>query len=91
MILKFWAGYITPEIIGQHVKLDAWALTWLNRARKAESEGKELVVFEIPKNELIYGVGSADETLQKNFPASPVDPMLFDLSFMKALFPGDGT
>lgn len=87
-MLEFWAGYITPEIIGQHIKIDTWALTWLDRARKAEMNGKELIVFEIPKNELLYGVSDIEALLQKNFPASPVDPMLFDLSFMKAMFPG---
>lgn len=85
MLVRFWAGYITPELIGQHVKIDAWALAWLERANKAESEGKELIVFEVPKNELLFALEGVEGELQKNFPPSAVDPMLFDYSFLKAL------
>ncbi len=88
MLVRFWAGYITPEIIGQHIKIDAWALTWLERAHKAERDGKELIVFEVPKDELLFSVGGIEGQLQKNFPPSAVDPMLFDYSFMKALTGG---
>jgi hypothetical protein len=50
--VKYWAGNITPEII-QTASVHTWGLSWLLRAQKAEKEGKELVILEVPKNELI--------------------------------------
>lgn len=86
MLLHYWAGYISPEIISQHKNIEVWANEWLKRAKLAQASGNELIVFEMPKNELIYTVASVESALQKHFPIPPpgVDPMLFDLSFYKA-------
>jgi len=52
MTVKYWAGTITPEII-QSTSIHAWGLSWLIRAQNAERAGNELVILEVPKNELI--------------------------------------
>jgi hypothetical protein len=90
MNLHYWAGYITPEIIAQHKDIEVWAKEWLQRANLAQRAGNELIVFEMPKNELLYTVATVETVVQKIHPIPPpgVDPMLFDLSFYKALMEG---
>jgi hypothetical protein len=63
MIVKYWAGTITPAII-QETTLPTWALVWFKRAQKAENEGKELVVLEVPKDELTGCLMSVEESLE---------------------------
>jgi hypothetical protein len=50
MDLKNVVGVLSPYFTGT---IDACGALWLHRARKAEREGKELVVLEVLKNELI--------------------------------------
>lgn len=88
MILQYWAGMISPKIILLKTdSLEAWANDWLKRAQQAEKAGNKLIVFEIPENELLYDVASLDAVLQRHNPVASkrIDPMLFDLSFYKAL------
>jgi hypothetical protein len=87
MNLHYWAGYISPEIIKKHGDPLHWATEWLSRAYQAEKAGNDLIVFEVPKNELLPIVTGLEGMIQRHFPIPPpgVDPMLFDLSFYKAL------
>lgn len=80
MDLKYWAGRISPEIIGKYPNIDVWARQWLSRAIIAEENQRELIVFEMPKNELVYSVITGVEMLPPD-----VDVMLWDVSFYKAL------
>lgn len=87
MYLHYWAGSITPEIICEHGNPLYWATDWLSRAFEAEKNGNELVIFEIPKNDLVYGLAGLEMFQPPRHPMqSPgVDPMPFDLSFYKEL------
>lgn len=38
--------------MNEHSNIAAWAIGWRNRAIQAETQGKELVVLEMPKNGL---------------------------------------
>lgn len=66
----------TPTVLGelaavmlQHLSSDIWGSTWLRKARDAEGRGNQLIIIEIPKNEI--------PTFQ--------DGQLFDDTFMEAL------
>lgn len=63
MNVKYWAGTITPEII-QSTSVHTWGLAWLLKAQKAEREGNELVVLEVPKNELTSCVVTVEQSLE---------------------------
>ena len=62
MIRKYWAGFITPAIIEANAY--TWAAHWLNKSRKAEREGKELIIFEVPKNEVTECVVTIEQSLE---------------------------
>ncbi len=58
MVVQRFVGFISPDTILQHSRIDSWALPWLNRAQKADAQGMQLVVFEISKKE--WGVDILD-------------------------------
>jgi len=64
MTVKYWAGTITPAII-QSTSVYTWGLAWLLRAQKAEQEGNELVILEVPKNELTSCVVTVEQSLEE--------------------------
>ena len=84
MTFKFWAGTITPAIIAQQ-EISTWALQWANRAAEADRQGKQLIVFEVPKNDLLFAVGSIEGCLMQDI-EQPADPMLYDITMLDALF-----
>lgn len=55
LLVKHWAGWITPE----NMENPEWLEKWKESARLAESNNMELVVFRIPKGRS----GSADHNL----------------------------
>jgi hypothetical protein len=63
MIVKYWAGTITPAII-ESTSVTAWGLVWLRRAQQAETQGKELVIFEVPKNEVTGCIEDTEASLE---------------------------
>lgn len=76
MIVNYWAGVITPDIIQQHPRLDTWAVSWLRRAETAELQGRRLVVFEVPQeyyNEIIQGI---EWDLQRDYGLLPTGLMM---------------
>lgn len=81
MYLHYWAGSITPEIICEHGNPLNWATSWLSRAFEAEKNGNELLIFEVPKSDLVYGLEALPQPQQTLRP----DPMPFDLAFYKEL------
>lgn len=76
MISQYWAGYITPDTILRYTNISNWANVWLDKARKAESEGKQLVVLEVPKNDLLFSQGAAEMTDPEQL---EVIPFTFDM------------
>jgi lysophospholipase L1-like esterase len=54
-------GVLSPYFTGT---VDAWGASWLRRASKAEQEGKELIVIEMPVNDLINCITAPDESLE---------------------------
>lgn len=76
MISQHWAGYITPDTILFHGNIETWAYIWLEKARKAESQGNHFVVLEMPKNELLFSQGAAEMTDPEQF---EVFPFTFDM------------
>lgn len=78
MILHRVTGFITSEIIKQSTSNDAWALSWLERAQKAEMDGVQLMVVELPKNELIYCAGEGEI-------GQDIEPFLCDLDLIKEM------
>lgn len=75
MISQYWAGYITPDTIlskGSYF----WAAEWLEKAIKAESQGKQFIVLEVPKNDLLFSQGAAEMTDPEQF---EVIPFTFDM------------
>lgn len=75
MISQYWAGYITPDTILSY-GTSAWAITWLEKALKAESQGKQFIVLEVPKNDLLFSQGAAEMTDPEQF---EVTPFTFDM------------
>lgn len=63
MVSKYWAGAITPAII-KSTSVYSWGLAWLTRAQKAEKEGNELIVLEVPKNEVTSCVEPIEQSLE---------------------------
>jgi hypothetical protein len=63
MVVKYWAGTITPEII-QGTSVHTWGLAWLLRAQKAEQAGNELIVLEVPKNEVTNCIATTEQSLE---------------------------
>ena len=63
MKIKYWAGTITPGII-KSTSVYSWGLAWLTRAQKAEREGNELIVLEVPKNEATSCVVTVEESIE---------------------------
>lgn len=75
MISQYWAGYITPDTIlseGSYF----WAAMWLEKAIKAESEGNQFIVLEVPKNDLLFSQGAAEMTDPEQF---EIIPFTFDM------------
>lgn len=71
MIVNYWAGVITPEIMQQHARLDTWAIGWLQRATLAEQQGRRLVVFEVPKDCYTEIIQSIEFDLQHDYGLLP--------------------
>ncbi len=49
-------GTINVESVQKYSNIAAWGAQWLRRAEIAQRYGKELVVFEMPKNDLTYAL-----------------------------------
>ena len=75
-MLQYCAGYITPDAILCHANIATWANTWLDKARKAESEGNQFIVFEVPKNGLLFSQGVAEMQDPEQF---ELYPFTFDM------------
>jgi len=45
LLVKHWAGWITPE----NIETPGWLEGWKERAQNAADAGNELLVFEVPK------------------------------------------
>lgn len=49
----------SPVVLGelaaimlQHLSADLWGGTWLRKAREAEERGNQLIIIELPKDEI---------------------------------------
>lgn len=71
MIVNYWAGVITPELIQQHARIDTWALGWLRIAETAELQGRRLIVFEVPRDYYETFVQEFDLSVQYDYGLLP--------------------
>lgn len=76
MIINYWAGVITPELIQQHTHIDSWAIGWLRRAETAELQGRRLVVFEVPQEYYMQIVQGIEFDLQHDYGLLPTGLMM---------------
>ena len=60
MIVHYCAGYIRTEIT---MPLEDYAAGWIDKAKKADANGNELVVFEVPKSGLLFDIHSGLDEL----------------------------
>jgi hypothetical protein len=73
-IYQYCIGTINMESVLRYPNIAAWAAQWLHRAEQAQRHGKELVVFEISKNELTYASMIVPGDLPGEAPSLPTDP-----------------
>lgn len=76
MIVNYWAGVITPELIQQHARIDTWAVAWLRRAETAQLQGRQLVVFEVPKEHCEEIIQEIEAGLQYDYGLLPTGLMM---------------
>jgi hypothetical protein len=82
MNLRYWAGYITPDVRENFEDLTAWATSWMDKAKQAEKTGMELIVLMVPKAEIIH---SCDIPPDDTFIEPEIADQLFDVTFLREL------
>jgi hypothetical protein len=73
-IYQYHIGYINLESVLKYPDIAAWAAQWMRRAEQAQRYGNELVVFEVPRNELLYASMVVSGDLPGESPSLPTDP-----------------
>lgn len=72
MIINYWAGIITSDIILQHKHSGTWANEWFEKALLAEISDMRLVVFQVPEKNYTEIVSGIEYDLQHDYGLLPM-------------------
>lgn len=75
MHLQYWVGFLSEETISKDDP-EQFTLGWLYRSDTAKKRGNQLIVLEVPKNDLLFFSGEGTDM---------ADPQLIDFELMRAL------